>query len=536
MRFPRPVQQFLFLILCVFTGCGILLTNTHSGASQTHPNQQLFFPIVTAASKCTVAAPMLTASTEVIATPTAEELLANNTNGRNFYVTVSGRSNGSGSSSDPWDLDSALLESARVTAGDIIWVRGGTYEPVKEPNKYNIKISGSSTNPVTVRAYPGELVTIDAGIEIYTDNVVFWGFNITNTNPDRQASDPGSHPGDLDRGGGIGIFADNITVVNNIIHEGEDGISATSDALNTKIYGNLIYNNGWQGPDRGHGHGIYVQNDTGTKSLKENIIFNDFGAYSFHLYTENGSIKNFSLVGNVVMNDTFLVGGAQPAVNISLLENYVANANIQLGFSSQSNSNLTVQRNWVWNPESTALQVSWWQNVNVTNNCLLSETHPVVNLTYPQSKGTYQWNTNYYQVDTLTRVFLLGSTQLSWSQWRNTTGYDQQSSISTTALAGADIFVRPNAYETKRGNIIIFNWGRANHVVVDVSSLGLKSGDRYTLHNAQNYLNETIQDVYTQNSLTIPMTGWSVATPLGWSEPLQPSTFPSFGVFILTVP
>jgi hypothetical protein len=35
----------------------------------------------------------------------------------------------------------------------------------KRTIKYNVKISGTTTTPVFVRAYPGALVTIDGGVE-----------------------------------------------------------------------------------------------------------------------------------------------------------------------------------------------------------------------------------------------------------------------------------------------------------------------------------------------------------------------------------
>jgi hypothetical protein len=37
----------------------------------------------------------------------------------------------------------------------------------------------------------------------------------------------------------------------------------------------LIFYNGWDSPsgDRGHGHGIYTQNQNGTKTLDNNFIF-----------------------------------------------------------------------------------------------------------------------------------------------------------------------------------------------------------------------------------------------------------------------
>lgn len=455
-----------------------------------------------------------------------------------FYVTTTGKASNDGSAAHPWDLDSALLNTSKVHAGDIIWVRGGTYKPEIESIKFNIKVKGAANNPVIIRAYPGERVTIDGSVEIYSEYVTFWGFEITNTNPDRTSSEVGSHPSDISRGSGVNLLAPNISLINNIIHEGENGISSFSSSPDAIIYGNISFNNGWMGPDRGHGHGLYAQNETGSKTLAENIVFNNFGAYSFHLYTENGSLKNFTLTGNVAMNDTFLIGGTQPVQNIHLFENYVYNTKSKLGYSNQNNTNLQLQQNWFWNPSGTGIEINWWNNFTVMDNYILSGSSPVLTYEPSSSPGPVNWTNNNYQAGSDTDSFTYDGDQLSWNQWRSTTTYDSGSQFSTAPLTDPSVFVRPNQYEKKRGNIIIFNWSDLNEINADISSLGLASGDLYTLHNAQNYYAETIQGTYNDSNptITIPMTGWSVAKPIGWSVPLNPSTFPKFGVFVLTVP
>ena len=123
---------------------------------------------------------------------------------------------------------------------------------------------------------------------------------------------------------------------------------------------------------------------------------------------------------------------------------------------------------------------------------------------------------------------------MNWEQWRNETGFDQNSSITTSSPSGVDVIVRPNEYETQRAHIIIYNWEGANSVSVDVSRVGLQIGQKYVLHNTQNCINEKIEGTYDGKPINIPMTGWTVAIPTGWNEPLEPSTFPQFGVFLLS--
>ncbi len=538
-------KNIALLLIIVLAGCAAEVTPQVSGQTQNATNDpKIYLPLVTTPTSCTTATTMngVTADTvtpEATPAPPLEATVSPEDSaaltGTSHYVTTSGTSSGDGTMAHPWDLDDALLKSNWVSPGDTIWVRGGTYHPTVEPAKFNIKVGGVSGNPVYIRAYPGERVTIDARIEIYTPYVVFWGFEVMSSSTDRTSNQTGSHPSDMTRSGGVGVYAANVTLINNVIHDGRDGITADADAPNAVIYGNLSYNNGWSAPDRGHGHGVYTQNETGTKDIEENIVFNNFGGYSFHTYTEQSYLNNYTFHGNVVMNNDFLVGGLNPAKNISITENYVYNTTLQLGYDAKNNSNLTLENNWLWGQGETSLEVYWWSGVSVSNNCIFNSTSTDVSLRYPSSPGSYTWNANLYG-SSASRPFSLNDSSKSWAQWLSSTSYDQSSKFQNGYPSSPQVIVRPNQYDAKRGNIIVFNWTQASNITVDISKLGLQNGDHYTLHNVQNYYAETISGTYNGSSINIPMTGWSVAVPIGWSEPLKPSTFPNFGVFVLTSP
>lgn len=63
------------------------------------------------------------------------------------------------------------------------------------------------------------------------------------------------------------------------------------------------------GPARGHGHGLYAQNQTGTLKIKDNIIFSAFGS-GIHSYgSEIAYLDNIHMEGNICFNNGILAGG-----------------------------------------------------------------------------------------------------------------------------------------------------------------------------------------------------------------------------------
>ena len=537
MTIKKHARQIFVITASILVSCTLLSYPMQPASTQATEPPQIYLPLVSTPDICTPTLfrplpPTLTTESTPEPSEYPSEIFAAPT-GSTFYVTINGSPNGNGSLTQPWDLDSALLNrSQRIKPGDTVLVRGGTYLPQIEPRKFNIKLYGGERSPITVRAYPGERVIIDGGIEIYDPNLVFWGFEITNSDTDRVAEQSGSSPDDLTRAGGVGIYAANVKLINNVIHDGRGGISAFDDAVNAVIYGNISYNNGWKGPDRGHGHGLYAQNQTGTKIIAENIIFNNFGAYSVHIYRENGPLYNFDLIGNITFNNTFLVGGSQPANNINVYENYVYNTTARFGYGSTSNGQISIVGNRFWNLDSTSLVVKWWNQVTLKNNCIFNNHSTAVDLQYPNQYSPYDWNSNAYLVNSGT-PFRIDDSSHNWTAWRHLTGFDSNGTLERSQPTKTEVFVRPNFYEPKRGNIIIYNWVKANTVQVDISALGLAMGDQYTLHNAQNFYQNPISGTFEGKPLDIPMTGWTVAKPVGWNEPLGDNTFPTFGVFVL---
>jgi Big-like domain-containing protein len=409
-----------------------------------------------------------------------------------YYASPNG--NGNGSINNPWSLSTALASSAH--GGDTIWLRGGTYS-----GSYTSYLTGSTTSPVIVRQYPGERAIIDgrssqdAALTINGSYAWYWGFEVMNSDPTRILPTPGS----VGRAFGVNLYGPHTKAINLIVHDTGEGFSFWTPASDSELYGNIIYYNGWEGPDRGHGHGIYVQNQTGTKLMADNIVFDQF-SFGLHAYAEGGFINNLTMDGNISFNN----GSASSS-------GYTNNIYLQATNVAQNpvvNNNVTYYTPSVGTGYNTVGNCS---NANVNNNYFVS---------------------GYFAISmpSCTPVTMTGNTFVGTVPGWITSSY----SGNTFSGGGLKVIVRPNRYELGRANIAIFNWNHTPSVSVDISSAGLAVGQAYELRDAQNFLaGPVVTGFYSGAPISVPMTGLSMALPIGTMPAIPPHTSAEFGAYVL---
>lgn len=219
-----------------------------------------------------------------------------------FHVSPGGRANGSGSSSDPWDLQTALNHPAAVRPGDTIWVHGGLYAGL-----YRSTLNGTPGNPIIVRQYPGERAVLDnvngvndIGLTLTGSYTWFWGMEVRNTSLS------------IWNVSGVAMSGPGQKLINLVVHDNlSSGITSFSSAPDAEVYGCIVYFNGRETQVAGHAYGIYTQNDAGrVKTFKENVIGYNW-SYGVHAYTEGNRIDNFLWEGNVAYNSGILWRGTQ---------------------------------------------------------------------------------------------------------------------------------------------------------------------------------------------------------------------------------
>jgi hypothetical protein len=412
-----------------------------------------------------------------------------------YYVAPNGSAQGNGSQANPWDLQTALNQPASIHAGDTVWLRGGTYS-----GNYSSVLTGTQAAPIIVRQFPGERSTIDSGamprslpaLTVRGADTWYWGFELMDSNPSRDFDT-------ASRQISVMAYGLRLKFINMVLHDGLGGFGwwTTNSPDDGEIYGNLIYNVG-AGPS-GSGHSIYMQNALGKKRVVDSIMFNGF-SFGIHAYTEGGNIDNIELEGNVSFNHGILSPGQGPKANFLYRGPSVANPVMKdnMGYNSPFTSS------------GRSIDVNTCTNGVFTGNYMAGGTAANMGSCVP-------------------------TTMTSNSLYGATFGVPATGNIvSGSKPTGTQVFVRPNKYETGRANVIIYNWSQLPTVNVDLSGSGLAPGQSFEIRDAENFFASPVfTGTYNGNTVAIPMTGLTVARPIG-NAPIIPShTGPEFGVFIV---
>lgn len=420
--------------------------------------------------------------------------------GLQFYAAPDGRADNDGSCTRPLDLATALSKRSPIRPGDTLWLRGGVYR-----GAFTSVLRGIEGAPITVRQAPGERAIIDnAGtgrdaLTVAGSWTTWWGFEVTNTDPQRRSRLPGSWPDDLQRGFGVVSHAPEVTLVNLVLHDLANGIGLWEESTGSEAYGNVIFYNGWQGPDRAHGHGIYTQNHTRPRRLSENVLFDQF-SHGIHAFgSTRVALDHIVLRGNVAFNNgslaaeglarDILVGGGRVARDPELVENATYGAaHSAVGYGAGC-ANARLEDNYFVGRPPLFL----WRCMPVmVRNTLYGEAGELPSV-HPE-------NTYHHERPT-----------------------------------GTVVRVRPNRYEPGRAHIVVYNWDRAAEVAVDLSGTGLTEGARFEIRNVQDLFGAPVLEgrYASRASVRVPMRERVPMAPVGEVPGMPVSTAPEFAVFLL---
>jgi hypothetical protein len=360
--------------------------------------------------------------------------------GGGWYVSPTGSPRGAGTRENPWDLESTINGSRRsvLVAGGTVWLMGGTYRIPPANNReglgYRCVVGGSANSPLVFRAFPGARAVLDGGWSFFGGSNYVALRDVEVIVSDLVPGKPpfgesGSWPAGAPNGGVNFYTSFQAKAINCVIRQNRQGLSMWTEAREAEAYGNLIFDNGWVGSDRAHGHGCYIQNPSSTtKRVIDNIFCQNKarswpdGRYELHGYGQTVAITNITAEGNFgaqsnnawLLDDGAVLG---PSTGHRFNGNDIVGVRVRLG--SRPDQPLELKGNVI----AGELQVSTGPEVSAAGNLIVP----------PQARP-----------------------------------------------AADQVILRPNRYEPNRANCMLIDWNRNGKVMLDASGW-LQAGERVRL-------------------------------------------------------
>jgi hypothetical protein len=465
-----------------------------------------------------------------------------------WYVAPDGKQTNAGTKESPWDVLPVIMGQQKVAPGDTVWLRGGSYKPRKFEEGLPVQLKGTAEKPVIVRQYPGERAAFNPdyfGMHVRSSHLQLRDFEITMPDINRKESSTGFN---LYEG-------TNVKVINLVVHDvNACGIQMWDKSMDAEMYGCIDYYNGLNSPQRPAGHGAYMQNIKGIKTVAENVVF-DNAFEGLQIYGGGGAnVVGFRIDGNVVFNNgwnefqqSIIVAGGATRKDMQVTNNltYIGTASGGATFGQWTAGEDLLMKDNVFAGGYVTLNCSFQSGpVVCTGNRIVTDPKALstvwLYIMKGHSKDKYTWDKNEYwgaaqygwAYSPAYTAENEGRQYHNWAGWQKNVGFDADGKFDANPPKGLWTYVRPNKYETGRANIAIYNWDKKDKVDVDLSKSGLKEGDAFEVRDAQNFFGKpVVEGKYDGKPVSIPMTGLTKARAIG--VVVSPHSAPLFGAFVV---
>lgn len=417
-----------------------------------------------------------------------------------WVVARRGTPTGAGTHASPLDLATAIGPNSPVRPGGIIWIRGGIYR-----GNFRSDLAGTQAEPIVVRAWPRHRPRIDGTLDVHGSDTWFWGLEVFQSTRNV-----------LERQNGIDVFGPRTKLINCVVRDAAQGVGFWSRAVDAEMHGCIIYRNGFVRPETGRrtGHGIYMQNDTGTMRVNDCLVM-DQVSFGIHAYGQAGQVRNMVFERNLVAGNAWLVGGTRnPSTNIVVDRNFTWGSTFRMGFRARGNRDLTFKDNLFVNMTGDSMQVVNSDHMTMSGNRLVAGGRgtPLVwslpdRLKPPTPPVALNLSGNVYHRVAGGRSINLdgyGWPPLEW--WQRFTNSDRDSLAVRALPSGAEAHLLPNRFDPARAHLIVYNWDRRRTVSFNPAEV-LPRGIAFTVRNAYNYPAAPIlRGVVDDNPVEVPMT------------------------------
>jgi len=141
-------------------------------------------------------------------------------------------------------LGAAIGSGSPALPGMTVWLAGGTYAGC-----FAAKVSGTPDAPIVFRAAPGARAVLDgagctkatgpAVLTVSGSDTTWQDLEVTNSDPNRTTSDPGSSPANYFRPNGINAYGPRTKIIGGWVHDNGTGVGLWSQAVEVLLRANL---------------------------------------------------------------------------------------------------------------------------------------------------------------------------------------------------------------------------------------------------------------------------------------------------------